>query len=297
MKHLTNLIAVLSVVVGGAFGVAAACVKSASRVFLALALCLPLSAPVVAYDRSQMDENADTKDLWTVLIQKKNEGDGDSVFNTLERDKRTYTTESCAEVNDVLLSDFCKDGDVESRLTTNLHFFSTGFDKDHNVVAWLLESGMAPNAIEFKRIQRANGGTLNVFMKTPLDVAYEWVGIDGFKPGACKTISILKQYGAKTYDELQGGEEEANPCDSQPAERAEPKADYTGLYANAAFAIAGTFAPSWVDAQTFAFNEGDNFITGQSLSVPLDDFTFAATRVQVNDLTDYEFSVKWDWEF
>ena len=77
----------------------------------------------------------------------------------------------------------------------------------------------------------------------------------------------------------------------------EPKADYTGLYANAAFAVAGAVVPSWVDTQTFAFNEGDKLVTGQSLSVPLDDFTFAAKRVQVNDLTDYEFAVKWEMEF
>ena len=83
-----------------------------------------------------------------------------------------------------------------------------------------------------------------------------------------------------------------------PLPSPEPQADYTGLYANAAFAVvAGAFTPSWVDTQTFAFNAGDKLVTGQSLSVPLDDFTFAAKRVQVNDLTDYEFSVKWDWEF
>ena len=85
--------------------------------------------------------------------------------------------------------------------------------------------------------------------------------------------------------------------DDEVVTRHIPKADYTGLYANAGFVIASAFAPSWVDAQTFAFNEGNNFITGQSLSVPLDDFTFAATRVQVNDLTDYEFAVKWEMEF
>ena len=83
----------------------------------------------------------------------------------------------------------------------------------------------------------------------------------------------------------------------EPVAPPEPQADYTGLYANAAFAVAGAFAPSWVDTQTFAFNQGDKLVTGQSLSVPLDDFTFAAKRVQVNDLTDYEFSVKWEMEF
>ena len=89
----------------------------------------------------------------------------------------------------------------------------------------------------------------------------------------------------------------AESCGEPVAPPPEPKADYTGLYANAAFAVAGAFAPSWVDTQTFAFNEGDKLVTGQSLSVPLDDFTFAAKRVQVNDLTDYEFAVKWEMEF
>ena len=83
----------------------------------------------------------------------------------------------------------------------------------------------------------------------------------------------------------------------EPVAPPEPKADYTGLYANAAFAVAGAFAPSWVDTQTFAFNQGDKLVTGQSLSVPLDDFTFAATRVQVNNAADYEFGVKWEMEF
>ena len=82
-----------------------------------------------------------------------------------------------------------------------------------------------------------------------------------------------------------------------PEPKPKPKADYTGLYANAGFVLASRFAPSWVDTSTFAFNEGSQFITGQSLSIPLDDFTFAATRVQVNDLTDYEFAVKWEMEF
>ena len=85
------------------------------------------------------------------------------------------------------------------------------------------------------------------------------------------------------------------PAESEP--QPESQADYTGLYANAAYALAGTFAPSWVDTRTFAFNEGSQLVTGQVLSIPLNDFTFAATRVQVNDLTDYKFGVKWDWEF
>ena len=118
----------------------------------------------------------------------------------------------------------------------------------------------------------------------------------------CEIIALLKnEYSAETFGEQNGGAEEVNPCDSLHGESVaappEPQADYTGLYANAGFVLASAFAPSWVDTQTFAFNEGNNFITGQSLSVPLDDFTFGATRVQVNDLTDYEFSVKWEMEF
>ena len=104
------------------------------------------------------------------------------------------------------------------------------------------------------------------------------------------TIRLLIEHGARCN--VRTGE----LC-GEPVVASEPQADYTGLYANAAFAVAGAFAPSWVDAQTFAFNQGDKFVTGQSLSVPLDDFTFAAKRVQVNDLTDYEFAVKWEMEF
>ena len=77
----------------------------------------------------------------------------------------------------------------------------------------------------------------------------------------------------------------------------EPKADYTGLYAIAGVVILGAATPDWIDTQTFAFSEGGNLVTGQSLSVPLDDFTFAATRVQVNNAADYEFGVKWEMEF
>ena len=77
----------------------------------------------------------------------------------------------------------------------------------------------------------------------------------------------------------------------------EPKADYTGLYAIAGVVILGAATPDWIDTQTFAFSEGGNLVIGQSLSVPLDDFTFAATRVQVNNTADYEFGVKWEMEF
>ena len=77
----------------------------------------------------------------------------------------------------------------------------------------------------------------------------------------------------------------------------EPKADYTGLYAIAGVVILGAATPDWIDTQTFAFSEGGNLVTGQSLSVPLDDFNFAATRVQVNNTADYEFGVKWEMEF
>ena len=125
---------------------------------------------------------------------------------------------------------------------------------------------------------------------TPLDVAVEeylaWAS-RGVGPEAAKLLIEHGGYCNVVTGYLCG----------EPAAPPEPKADYTGLYANAAFAVAGAFAPSWVDTQTFAFNEGDKLVTGQSLSVPLDDFTFAASRVQVNDLTDYEFAVKWEMEF
>ena len=81
----------------------------------------------------------------------------------------------------------------------------------------------------------------------------------------------------------------------EPAAPPEPKADYTGLYANA-------HSPSPERLRRPGLTRKHSHstratVTGQSLSVPLDDFTFAASRVQVNDLTDYEFSVKWEMEF
>ena len=298
----TIIIALLSLAVEGVFRVACsaftACVRGASRVFLALALSL--SAPAAAYDRATMDIATPTGELWrTILNNKKQEGDIDGVFNTMERDKRTFEDHTCLPSNPIWPNgEKCQVEATSSHLTTYLHFFSSGFGQDHNVVAWLLENGMSPNAVE---VLIFNGRAREHTAKTPLDIAYESAkyGFNDYfsREGLCNTIATLKRYGAKTYAELQGGEEEVNPCDLQPVAPAEPKADYTGLYANAAFALAGAFTPSWVDTQTFAFNEGNNFITGQSLSIPLDDFTFAATRVQVNDLTDYEFAVRWEMEF
>ena len=155
-----------------------------------------------------------------------------------------------------------------------------------NVMKLLIDNGADVNAL-------VTGDAYNGY--TPLDVAVEeylaWVSRGSVGPGAGpEAAKLLIEHGG--YCNVVTGD----LC-GEPVAPPEPKADYTGLYANAAFAVAGAFAPSWVDAQTFAFNQGDKLVTGQSLSVPLDDFTFAAKRVQVNDLTDYEFAVKWEMEF
>ena len=154
------------------------------------------------------------------------------------------------------------------------------------IIKLLIDNGADVNAL-------ITGDAKNGY--TPLDVAVEeylaWVSRGsvglGVGPEAAKLLIEHGGYCNVVTGYLCG----------EPVAPPEPKADYTGLYANAAFAVAGAFAPSWVDTQTFAFNQGDKLVTGQSLSVPLDDFTFAAKRVQVNDLTDYEFSVKWEMEF
>ena len=256
-----------------------------SRVFLVLALCMPLSAPVVANEWF-LGEDGDTSTagLLAELRELHDEGKEDKVFTTIKITPRRWN-------------------DGAYYLTTHLHFFSGGVDEDDVAVDWLLDKGMSPNPIAVRVL--SNGKAKSGTAETPLDIAYGEAQGSGDSRAAyqndtiCKTIAVLLRYGGKTYAELKGGEAAENPCAALPESRPapEPKADYTGLYANAAFALAGTFTPSWVDTQTFAFNEGNNFITGQSLSVPLNDFTFAASRVQVNDLTDYEFSVKWDWEF
>ena len=262
MKPLTNLI---------------------SRVFLAVALCMPLSAPAIAIDWHIENTDATTAEILTYLRGLHEAGQEDKVFTTLEITSRRW-------------------GEGERQLTTHLHFFATGVDNDHEGVDWLLDKGMSPNVIAVRVL--SNGKAKSGTAETPLDLAYYSFSDPDLRVAyqddtLCKTIAVLLRYGGKTYAELKGGEAAENPCAALPESRPapEPKADYTGLYANAAFAVAGAFAPSWVDTQTFAFNEGDKFITGQSLSIPVDDFTFAAKRVQVNDLTDYEFSVKWDWEF
>ena len=164
------------------------------------------------------------------------------------------------------------DGDI-----TPLHYAAMWWRSEAGpeVVKLLIAHGADVNA---KIIVDGSGSHLRYVGYTPLDFAAR---------SNAESAKILRDNGAycnvTTWD----------LCGEPP----EPKADYTGLYANAAFAVAGAFAPSWVDTQTFAFNEGDKLVTGQSLSVPLDDFTFAAKRVQVNDLTDYEFAVKWEMEF
>ena len=154
--------------------------------------------------------------------------------------------------------------------------------------------------VEVVKLLIANGADVNEMAASgiwtgymPMDIAVH-LNIDAIYEALIAAGARCNQLKRHTGGE--GYQAYAEFC-GEPVAPPEPKADYTGLYANAAFAVAGAFAPSWVDTQTFAFNQGDKLVTGQSLSVPLDDFTFAAKRVQVNDLTDYEFSVKWEMEF
>ena len=164
-------------------------------------------------------------------------------------------------------------------------------DKRDEVVQLLIDGGADVNAM-------ATTGSRVGYTAKDLMFTYSWLGTADealvAAGGRCNQFQYYEpsphysdEFNERVYQTLK------EFCTPPP----EPKADYTGLYANAAFAVAGAFAPSWVDTQTFAFNQGDKLVTGQSLSVPLDDFTFAASRVQVNDLTDYEFAVKWEMEF
>ena len=164
-------------------------------------------------------------------------------------------------------------------------------DKRDEVVQLLIDGGADVNAM-------ATTGSRVGYTAKDLMFTYSWLGTADealvAAGGRCNQFQYYEpspNYSDEVNERIYQNLKEF--CTPPP----EPKADYTGLYANAAFAVAGAFAPSWVDTQTFAFNEGDKLVTGQSLSVPLDDFTFAAKRVQVNDLTDYEFSVKWEMEF
>ena len=261
-----------------------ACVRGVVRVFVTLALCL--SAPAQAIEWDKWYETADLDDIQKRFIALQNDGREYEIFmpHVVIYKKRR-------------MSKFYK----KYSLTSHLHNLSSGCHadwcrKDPEVVQWLLKQGMNPNIVDMDVRDYGHEQQITNH-ETPLDRIYSAANYRTNEI-VCGVVDVLKAAGAKTYSELQGGDEIANPCDThtRPTET-EPQADYTGLYANAAFAVAGAFAPSWVDTQTFAFNEGNNFITRQSLSVPLDDFTFGATRVQVNDLTDYEFAVKWEMEF
>ena len=187
-----------------------------------------------------------------------------------------------------LLIDNGADVNAKSGGWTPLHvyaLFMSPTESMENAIKLLIDNGADVNAL-------VTGGAKNGY--TPLDVTVKeylaFYSAYDSGDGPPEVATLLIEHGA--YCNVMTG----YLC-PEPVAPPEPKADYTGLYANAAFAVAGAFAPSWADTQTFAFNEGDKLVTGQSLSVPLDDFTFAAKRVQVNDLTDYEFSVKWEMEF
>ena len=164
-------------------------------------------------------------------------------------------------------------------------------DKRDEVVQLLIDGGADVNAMATTGIKAGYTAKDLMFNWSWLGTADEALVAAG---GRCNQFQYYEpsphysdEFNERVYQNLK------EFCTPPP----EPKADYTGLYANAAFAVAGAFAPSWVDTQTFAFNKGDKLVTGQSLSIPVDDFTFAAKRVQVNDLTDYEFAVKWEMEF
>ena len=183
-----------------------------------------------------------------------------------------------------LLIDNGADVNAKSGGWTPLHvyaLFMSPTESMENAIKLLIDNGADVNAL-------VTGGAKNGY--TPLDVTVKEYLAYYSGDGPPEVATLLIEHGA--YCNVMTG----YLC-PEPVAPPEPKADYTGLYANAAFAVAGAFAPSWVDTQTFAFNQGDKLVTGQSLSVPLDDFTFAAKRVQVNDLTDYEFAVKWEMEF
>ena len=198
-----------------------------------------------------------------------------------------------------------EDGDVSGDMTPILYaLFIWGYNgqaptsdanalrhKRDEVVQLLIDGGADVNAM-------ATTGIRVGYTAKDLMFTYSWLGTaDEALVAAGGRCNQFKHYEHSPYHSAERREIVYQTLKEFCTPPPEPKADYTGLYANAAFAVAGAFAPSWVDTQTFAFNQGDKFITGQSLSIPVDDFTFAAKRVQVNDLTDYEFAVKWEMEF
>ena len=248
-----------------------------SRVFLVVALCVSLSAPTAF-----ACENVYEREFNNKLECAVGYGDKNEVENLLKNRK---------------------DGDdinFNGQFGTPLHLAFLA--KQADALKLLLEHGADITV-------RDRGGY------TTLAHAERFLAMHPDDPDYAEMVSLLKQHianeiksfalqnkkGATDYVEhfdtkveIVADEPVASP---EPDRVAEPKASYDGAIYSAAVIIADGYLPSWVDTQTFAFNAGDSFVTGQSLSVPLDDFTFAATRVQVNDLTDYEFAVKWEMEF
>ena len=285
-KTIANLIALLSVAVGGVFRAvstaATACARSAARAFVVLALCVSAPAAFAC-------ENVYEREFNNKLECAIGYGDKNEVENLLKNRK---------------------DGDdinFNGHFGTPLHLAFLA--KQTDALKLLLEHGADVTV-------RDRGG------HTTLAHAERFLAMNPDDPGYAEVVNLLKQHIANEIKSLAlQNTKEANDyvehfdakvkvvADDEPAalpqpdrtepqpDRAKPKASYGGVIYSAAFIVADSHLPSWVDTQTFAFNEGSQFVTGQSLSVPLDNFTFAATRVQVNNLTDYEFAVKWEMEF
>ena len=235
-KTIANLIALLSVAVGGAFRAAfvaaAACVKIVSRVFVALALCV--SAPVVAND---------------------NQNDLCSRYEYM-----------CA-----------------NRLTVEINHEAK--HKIHSVVA----DTCRKNGGQWEERPGGGGGVCGKLPQYFTD-----------DEGYAKGIRCL----VTGMDDCEFGErpgiqtEDSTPAIDEPSDvKRKQKESYDGALYSAAVIIADGYLPSWISTQTFAFSDGNQFTTGQVLSIPLNNFTFETTRVQVNNAADYEFGVKWEMEF
>ena len=290
-----------------------------SRVFLAVALCVSVSAPVVANDDVNRyfwkETPSDTLDRYsTELMEATWNGDAAEVERLLaagadprlganipewQGDKKIITPSNFAAIVLVTESD---DEERRENFTKIAEMLDKACDsKGYNCHEFRLADSFAKLYLE--RCVRTDPECRESFAKQVRENAMAGLNkrdepSDRTAEHICKAhgdvwIAFPGRPGGGVCEVMQDSPDAVSP---EP-DRAEPKASYDGAIYSAAVIIADGYLPSWVDTQTFAFNQGDKFVTGQSLSVPLDDFTFAAKRVQVNDLTDYEFAVKWEMEF